>query len=241
VSLLNLKLPWARLGAEGLVIVLGVLVALAVDRWVNDWDDRALEISYIEQLVENLVADSARLAQSVTQAETRRAFAVQLLSSRSEPHQHEPLPFLRRFEQIAWWAPLEYSREVWDELLTTGRLSLIRDPAIRRSLSQYYNRSEFLGLLEADWDEQLEQYELRARSVLPPLVRLQVVGSLPDDAGPIPVGPEYVDGVLHAFASDRALAVDLGQLAAIYGAQSSLYSGLVEDAQAVLMLLRGAS
>ena len=241
MSLLSLKLPWARLGAEGLVIVLGVLVALAVDRWVSDRDDRALEASYIEQLIENLRADSARIERSVTEARMRQAFAVQLLTSGSDFPQLEPLPFLRQFEQIAWWAPLEYSREVWDELLATGRLALIRDPAIRGSLSQYYNRIERLGFLEADWDEQLEQYELHARGVLPPLVRLQVLGILPKDSDPIPVGPAHVDMVLQAFASDRALAVDLGQLATVYRAQSSLLAGLIEDLQAVLLLLRSAS
>ena len=237
---LTQKLPWVRLGAEGLVIFVGVLVALAVDRWVTGLDERGLEASYVAQLVENFTADSLRIAESLEAAEDRRRLAVEILSGHANVQGAEPEVFLKRFEQIAWWAPVEYSREAWDELGATGRLSLIRDEAVRRSLSQYYNRIEWLALLEDDWDEQLEQYEVRARGILPPLMRLQVVGTLPEGSPAVPVGSEDVLTVLRTFDADTAMAVDLGQLAAIYGVQLDLYESVMQDIEAVLRLLRGA-
>jgi hypothetical protein len=43
-------LPWARLLAEGAVIVAGVLIALTADRWMQGRDDRELEREYLVQL-----------------------------------------------------------------------------------------------------------------------------------------------------------------------------------------------
>lgn len=230
----------ARLGAEGLVIVLGVLVALAVDRWATGLDERTLEESYIEHLVENFSADSVQLATSVEEAESRRALAIQILQGDESTALLEPERFLRDFETLPWWAPVEYSRETWDELVSTGRLSLIRDAALRSSVSRYYNHIEWLALLETDWDEQLEEYEVRAWRVLPPLIRLQVVGALPDASPPVALGPDDVQTVFRTIAQDDMLRVHLGQLANIYGVQVRLYGEVRDEVNAILGLLRGA-
>jgi hypothetical protein len=76
------RLPYGRLFAELFVIVLGVMVALAGDRWVSALDERDREVSYLQQLVSNLEADSVVLEVVVDTAEARHRFAVSILERR---------------------------------------------------------------------------------------------------------------------------------------------------------------
>ena len=49
-----------RLLLEFVVIVLGVLVALAADRWAQDRADRDLEAAYVQRLTNEIRGDSVR-------------------------------------------------------------------------------------------------------------------------------------------------------------------------------------
>ena len=59
----NHSLPWLRLSAEFIVIVFGVLVALAADQWMEARDDRSTELEYVERLRANLAVDTLRFSQ----------------------------------------------------------------------------------------------------------------------------------------------------------------------------------
>jgi hypothetical protein len=57
-----MKRQWGRFLGEFLVIVVGVLVALAVDDWRDYRTDRQLEAHLLERLTDDLTADAADLA-----------------------------------------------------------------------------------------------------------------------------------------------------------------------------------
>jgi hypothetical protein len=231
------KLPVARLFAEGLVIVVGVLVALAVDRWVLTLDESAQAASSSTQLIENLVADSARISDRIASAEERGQLALRLLRGERAPGVTAEA-FLEAVETVAWWGPTEFSREAWDDLIATGRLATLHDAELRQGLSAYYNRIEWLALLEADWDAQLEEYEGRARDLLPPLKRLQALGRL--RGGFVELTDDDVDDVLRRLSAESDLATDLSQVVIIYTGQAGLYDSLLMDINGLLRLLRGA-
>jgi hypothetical protein len=231
------KLPVARLFAEGLVIVVGVLVALGVDRWVMALDESARASFSSTQLIENLVAESARVSDRIATAEERGGFALRLLRGERTPGVTSEA-FLAAVETVAWWAPTEFSRETWDDLIATGRLNTLHDAELRQSLSAYYNRIEWLALLEADWDAQLEEYEGRARDLLPPLKRLQALGRL--RGGDVELTDDDVDDVLRRLSAESDLATDLSQVVLIYSGQARRYESFLVDIGGLLRLLRGA-
>jgi len=65
---------WRRLLAEGVVIVLGVLIALAVDRYAQGIDDRRLEQQYLAQLLDEFEQIHEMLENSAHFAETRQGY-----------------------------------------------------------------------------------------------------------------------------------------------------------------------
>ena len=75
------SLAWRRLGAEFVVIVVGVLVALAVDQWRDGLSDRELGAFYLSALERDLRADSSGLEADAERARLVQRSAAQLDSA----------------------------------------------------------------------------------------------------------------------------------------------------------------
>ena len=67
-----------RLAGELVVVVLGVMIAIAGDRWNQSRLDRAAAAEYSARLVDELVADSLRLEAYAQSAEERQSECVEL-------------------------------------------------------------------------------------------------------------------------------------------------------------------
>ena len=65
------RIPWGRLVAEGVVIVAGVLIALAADRFVQGLDERNLEEAYLQRLLGEFEQARTDLNLVVQEAEGR--------------------------------------------------------------------------------------------------------------------------------------------------------------------------
>ena len=53
----KIAVDWRRAGTEIVIIVVGVLVALAINEWWSEKEDRRMEAEYIERIKEDLRAD----------------------------------------------------------------------------------------------------------------------------------------------------------------------------------------
>lgn len=234
------SLPYRRLFAELLVIVIGVMVALAADRWVNALDEKAREDAYLGQLISNLATDSVTLDFVVSRADARHRFAVEVLEGRIDPALFSPDSLINLVETLVWWAPMDYSREAWDDLMSTGALTLIGDDDLRLSLSAYYNETERLAIIEADWFRQVgENGDYRLR-VLTPLQRLQALDALLPESQRTVASPEAVTDVLRVLREEPDLAADIGNVALIYRYQARMFGRLQAELAEVLRRARGA-
>jgi hypothetical protein len=142
------SLPWSRLIAEFLVIVVGVVVALGVDQWAQGRRDRALEEEYLERLLGDVRYDieeltfirersslSADQARSVLDAEWVRRAPVDSLVGTAYG------AFLTRIPDL--------SRSTFNELVSSGRIDLLRSRAVREALAEYDRaNSELLGFYD---------------------------------------------------------------------------------------------
>jgi len=156
-----MKAPtYAQIGralAEGIIILVGVLVALALDRWVAGQDSASLQ--------EQLATMSWRLD-----------FALSVLD-RAEGRSADPSApdqFLTSLETVAWYTPWSPTRSTWDELVATGNLDLIRDSGSRQRLFAYCSLLDVVSLVEADFEDQFARFEVPAWSLIPPRLRLRV-------------------------------------------------------------------
>jgi hypothetical protein len=126
----------AKLLTEFAVIVAGVLVALAADRWNQDRLDAQLEAVYLKRLIEDLTRDSLVAEWAVASVPGSMATRDSLLASVEGLH---PLPadMVNAIDE-AWNRPQLGEPPTWEELKASGRLSLLTDPETLSALSSYY-------------------------------------------------------------------------------------------------------
>jgi len=133
------------LGLEFVVVVVGILVALAVDDWRQARADRALEQHLLTSLIQDLEADSSDAA--LQDGASRRVFesAARLLAvidsqiAGTSP-QSSVQGLSQHLARLVFLAELEISDGTYAEMIATGSLRVLRDPDLRRQVSQYYSR-----------------------------------------------------------------------------------------------------
>jgi hypothetical protein len=125
-----------RLFAELAVIVLGVLLALAADRWNQSRQDRDASVDYGRRLVTELAADSVRIHREVDRANATAAACLSLLDLVSGSGLEAQAPALYRNCVAA--SELPYGGgSTFQEIRNTGSLDLLV-PEVRQALFDYY-------------------------------------------------------------------------------------------------------
>ena len=125
------------LGAEYLVVVLGVLTAVAINAWWGDRQDRAREEVYLRQLLADL-------------RETERA--VDEVDAQMDLYEHAPRRLAQAYylsdlpprdSLVAWGLRIFTYRTLRpvlgtaEALVSTGDLALVRDDSLRIAISAY--------------------------------------------------------------------------------------------------------
>ena len=132
---------WLRVlrwfAAEFFVVVTGVLVALALNAWWQERQDRRLETAYLNQLYEDLTATEADLAEAVDSM-TSRALAAGRVSQAYWLETPPPAAELARLMV----EPVSTRRHrpvlgTAEALVSSGDLSLIRSEPLRSELVAY--------------------------------------------------------------------------------------------------------
>jgi hypothetical protein len=139
-------IDWRRASAEFVVIVVGVLVALAVDQWRNENENRRVEAEYLARIKEDLRADIENFRG------LEEIFAIKAQTTQSlRDHPESDLEFrspddlLQRLVLSSFVALPDSISTTFDELMSTGRFALIQDVDQRDALSRYYSGFEHIS------------------------------------------------------------------------------------------------
>lgn len=129
-----------RLGLEFVVVVVGILAALAVDDWRQSREDLALEEHLLTSLVQDLVSDSAD-AQIQERAVQRALAAAEALAAAIDSPQHNQTTSeeLNGYLSALVFLPeLEITSGTFAEMTATGSFRVIGNRTLRREISRYY-------------------------------------------------------------------------------------------------------
>ena len=132
------EMRWAQLFLELVLLVLGILIALAVDGWMDDRRDARLERQYLERLARDLDQNIGILREFVDFEEKQVADGI--LAYRAlrgvEPAEREAVS--QAIDHLATRRTVRFVRATYTDLLSTGNLGLIRDPALRDAVVNLY-------------------------------------------------------------------------------------------------------
>jgi len=131
--------------AEFVLIAVGVFVGLAADEWRQTRNDREEEGQYVRRLLVDLADDSsahdalesrsvAKIPALLRLAATERLSDPDLAAQAAVDLTDATLSFT--------WSAFPLRRNTFNELVSTGRLSLIQDPELRESIAAYYSLAE---------------------------------------------------------------------------------------------------
>ena len=158
-SLVNAKsngtnAPLRRLVAELVVIVAGVLIALAIDEWRTDVEESSIANEYVHQLIADLNTTKKVFSEAAPIAVESHEAASSLLNIFEENQQAD----LKQVRDLLI-AMANYDNPVpvlgtVDALINTGELRLIRDPLMRAQITEYLSHVRDYWLTPLyDWED----------------------------------------------------------------------------------------
>jgi hypothetical protein len=131
-----------KLLAEFVVIVLGVLTALAVDTWVDVRQSAERAAEYRERLAADVRGDANRLRARWAYYERTLAWAVEarrVLSGQSSLLVDQQLFTVYAASLVYPFVP---NKSTWEDMVSTGTLVLLEDPDLRAELFLFYQGLE---------------------------------------------------------------------------------------------------
>lgn len=142
---------------ELVIVVVGILLAFQVDRAYQASQDRALERRYLERLQADLQSDTAEVARIVGLTGERLGQIDVLRAAVRDPMAaaDQPGSFVEAVEKVTWRSFPRIRSYTYEELRSTGRMTLLRSEELRSGLGAYYALVEDrrrLGLGEDDQD-----------------------------------------------------------------------------------------
>jgi hypothetical protein len=131
---------------ELVIVVCGVLIALAVEGWRQSLQNRGDEREYVARLKQDLAQDTLQLARTMELSRERATYAASLLRVLDAGSLESPEELARAVEYPSWFNYPSYSRTTYEDLLSTGNLELLRDTEAKQIVASYY--------ATIDWFEQ---------------------------------------------------------------------------------------
>jgi len=129
---------------EIILVVIGILIAISINNWNEEKKERIIEHNYLLRLLKDLEDDKKTLIFSKGLSESRLA-QINLLSNAIEnPNtlSENGYQIIQSIEKITWRSYLYLSRIVYNELLNSGNMSLIKSEKLREHLANYYSDAD---------------------------------------------------------------------------------------------------
>jgi hypothetical protein len=205
---------WRRPLGEYLLIVAGVLTALGLEAWVGHQRDRAAERGYLERLHADLAADTLEIGIRERYLDRVTEYGIvtlRMLAGESPQGWSAPalVDAAHQASQISPWTPQRFT---YMDLVSTGRVGVLRDVSLRAELARYYARVDsYSPLLNG-----APVYRDRERRLIPWDAQRAIPQECPAlsrraEARPceLAIDPERARRILDDLRSDPALAGDL--------------------------------
>lgn len=131
---------------EIFLVVVGILIALQINNWNEEYKDARLEESYYYKFLEDVNQDQLLLEKLIAENNQRIKYANQLLHVLQQEHvnRKEMIFYLREtISKIRF--RFRPSTSAFDDLKSNGKLAIIKDLGLKKQLLNYYAEMEGYG------------------------------------------------------------------------------------------------
>jgi hypothetical protein len=134
---------WTQVVIELLLLIAGILIALAIDGWMEDRQDERKERLYLQRLVRDFDQNLEILSEFVAFEERQAADAVlayRPLCGGTDVGDREAV--VRALDHLTTRRTVRLARATYSDMLATGNLRLIRDAGLRDRIVKLYEANE---------------------------------------------------------------------------------------------------
>ena len=167
----NGRQNWAALGLELVVVVVGILLALAIDAYWVERGDRGLELALLEQLGADLGRAETHLKDQISQTEDGARAAADLYTiarDRGEVPSDSVTAWLVR---VSWWSDPAPTTATAQGVLSSNSLPLIQNEQLRAQLVLFLDQVRQLEMRVPRYEEEIWRWMEEINRVADPRAR----------------------------------------------------------------------
>lgn len=166
----NLKLNWSYAVSELLIVVVGILIALAIDQWNDNRLERTEEVEAISRILVDVRSDLQFLEFRFKAIASKEKSLLRIRETLAGSSPSDPRSFLKDIvigADFGWNQGLA-QQSTYDDLLGSGKLGIIGDPEIRFQIATYYRyyEDEHNRIDERETDYPSMSYRLVPRNII---------------------------------------------------------------------------
>ena len=138
------QLEWRYAFGELAIVTIGVLIALAIGQWNSDRLNRADEFGILSRLISDIEVDLQEYDFRFKSIDEKEASLLRVQSALTGAGPQDDIQFLNDIIIGAnyGWNQGSAQRATFNELLESGRMSVIADPDVRMLIVSYYEAYE---------------------------------------------------------------------------------------------------
>lgn len=125
---------------EIVLVVIGILIALQINTWNETRKNHELETILLENLMKQLKSDVKDINNNIKATEARLLRIDSILIMLIEPDKINKLEFLDRSRDFAFEAYFSCNCSIFDEAVSSGKMSLIQNSGLLESIFTYYTK-----------------------------------------------------------------------------------------------------
>lgn len=172
----HLRSDWFRYGFETLAVIVGILVAFALDNWSEDRKTKLLEIEYLSGLQGDLANDTAyysrRMANSEWIMENHRLCILQMYQIQNNLEEVRAL-----FKHVDYNSEhLTTQNSTYLELTYSGNLNIIGNRALKDKIIDYYRENERAATHISEFNEVSSRHLVEVGNVVRNYAKLHIPG-----------------------------------------------------------------
>jgi hypothetical protein len=132
---------------EIFLVVIGILIALQVNNWNIQRQNKTAEEQYLERLVIELENDLESITISIQSNLSRKERGEFLIKTKTNPDlvEENPTYFIQSIEYTGYTNAPVISNHTFEEIKSSGKLSILRNEEIRTELAKYYTNIQYRG------------------------------------------------------------------------------------------------
>jgi hypothetical protein len=152
------NMQWKRTAAEGVAIVLSILLAFWIDTWWEDRKEARLEVVYLLELQEDFEQNKTRLENEAARSEgiARSMLLLQEQSTLESPSVSVS-ELNENFGQIINMSTFYPVNRAYTNMMGSGDLKLIRSRPIKNALAEYYAAAQITVMVQNTHEMELVQ------------------------------------------------------------------------------------